>query len=77
MLCNFVPVVICCSSVQLAAWVTADCQFRMYLAASRTNGIDAWCASGHSLGGALATLAAYDIKKELLKANRLDVELLC
>ena len=35
------------------------------------------CAAGHSLGGALATLAAYDIKKELVKANRGDVKLLC
>ena len=35
------------------------------------------CAVGHSLGGALATLAAYDIKQALVKANRQDVELLC
>ncbi len=33
--------------------------------------------SGHSLGGALATLAAFDIKQALLKANRGEVKLLC
>jgi len=32
---------------------------------------------GHSLGGALATLAAFDIKQALLKANRGEVKLLC
>ena len=32
---------------------------------------------GHSLGGALATLAAFDIKQALLKASRGDVKLLC
>ena len=35
------------------------------------------CAVGHSLGGALATLAAFDIKQALVMANRQDVELLC
>ena len=34
-------------------------------------------ASGHSLGGALATLAAFDIRKELLKASRSEVQVLC
>jgi predicted lipase len=33
--------------------------------------------SGHSLGGALSTLAAFDIKQALLKASRGDVKLLC
>ncbi|DBB14802.1 TPA: hypothetical protein ACH3X3_004411 [Trebouxia sp. C0006] len=33
--------------------------------------------TGHSLGGALATLAAFDIKQALLKANRGEVKLLC
>ncbi|KAA6425605.1 MAG: hypothetical protein FRX49_04502, partial [Trebouxia sp. A1-2] len=33
--------------------------------------------TGHSLGGALATLAAFDIKQALLKASRGDVKLLC
>ena len=33
--------------------------------------------SGHSLGGALATLAAFDVKQALMKAGRGDVKLLC
>ncbi|DBB01839.1 TPA: hypothetical protein ACH3X1_000447 [Trebouxia sp. C0004] len=33
--------------------------------------------TGHSLGGALATLAAFDIKQALLTAGRGDVKLLC
>ncbi len=32
---------------------------------------------GHSLGGALATLAAYDIKKQLQEAGRQSVEVVC
>ena len=34
-------------------------------------------AAGHSLGGALATLAAYDIRKQLIKAGRSSVEVCC
>ena len=33
--------------------------------------------SGHSMGGALATLAAYDIRKRLQKAKKEDVEVMC
>ena len=33
--------------------------------------------AGHSLGGALATLAAYDICKQLEQAGRQDVKVLC
>ncbi len=33
--------------------------------------------SGHSLGGALATLAAYDIQKQLQEAGRQSVEVVC
>jgi hypothetical protein len=32
---------------------------------------------GHSLGGALATLAAYDIRKQLQEAGRQSVEVVC
>lgn len=35
------------------------------------------CASGHSLGGALATLAAYDIKKGLQACGKDDAEIMC
>ncbi|KAA6428794.1 MAG: hypothetical protein FRX49_01669 [Trebouxia sp. A1-2] len=33
--------------------------------------------TGHSLGGALATLAAYDICKQLQASNKQDVEVMC
>ena len=33
--------------------------------------------TGHSLGGALATLAAYDIRKQLQASGKQDVEVLC
>ncbi|DBA97089.1 hypothetical protein WJX77_003952 [Trebouxia sp. C0004] len=33
--------------------------------------------TGHSLGGALATLAAYDIRKQLQEAGRQSVEVVC
>ena len=33
--------------------------------------------SGHSLGGALATLAAYDIRKQLVDAGKRDAEVVC
>ena len=35
------------------------------------------CASGHSLGGALATLAAYDIRKALQACGQGDAEVMC
>lgn len=35
------------------------------------------CASGHSLGGALATLAAYDIRKALQACGKGDAEVMC
>lgn len=35
------------------------------------------CPAGHSLGGALATLAAYDIKKQLQEAGQASVNVLC
>ena len=34
-------------------------------------------AAGHSLGGALATLAAYDLRKRLQAGGRPEVEVLC
>ena len=34
-------------------------------------------AAGHSLGGALATLAAYDMRKRLQAEGRPEVEVLC
>ena len=34
-------------------------------------------AAGHSLGGALATLAAYDMRKRLQGGGRGEVEVLC
>ena len=33
--------------------------------------------TGHSLGGALATLAAFDIRKKLLHSKQRDVEVTC
>ncbi len=33
--------------------------------------------TGHSLGGALATLAAYDIRKQLQASGKQDVEVMC
>lgn len=33
--------------------------------------------AGHSLGGALATLAAYDIRKQLLDRDKKCVEVVC
>lgn len=33
--------------------------------------------AGHSLGGALATLAAYDIRQELTKQQQQGVEVVC
>ena len=33
--------------------------------------------AGHSLGGALATLAAYDIRKQLLDNNQPDTKVVC
>ena len=35
------------------------------------------CVIGHSLGGALATLAAYDICKQLQESGREDVKVMC
>ena len=34
-------------------------------------------AVGHSLGGALATLAAFDIRKQLLESNQSDAQVVC
>ena len=36
-----------------------------------------WLHTGHSLGGALATLAAYDIRKQLQASSKQDVEVMC
>ena len=36
-----------------------------------------WLHTGHSLGGALATLAAYDICKQLQGSSQQDVEVRC
>ena len=33
--------------------------------------------TGHSLGGALATLAAYDIRKQLQASSKQGVEVMC
>jgi len=35
------------------------------------------CAAGHSLGGALAKLAAYDIQKKLVEVGRFTVDVAC
>ena len=34
-------------------------------------------AAGHSLGGALATLAAYDIRKQLLENSQSQTKVVC
>ena len=34
-------------------------------------------STGHSLGGALATLAAYDISHQLQQKDRMDVQVVC
>ena len=49
------------------------------LVSTNTNKVVANLAThaGHSLGGALATLAAYDIRKQLLEQNKRSVEVVC
>lgn len=45
--------------------------------ATRRDTDRAHCTAGHSMGGALATLAAYDLRQELVGCGRGEVGLLC
>lgn len=36
-----------------------------------------FCVQGHSLGGALATLAAFDIRKQLISSKQKNVRVVC
>jgi len=66
---------ICCLHVCLLSYIHWYASGQLFELIRR--GCACWLHTGHSLGGALATLAAYDIRKQLQASGKQDVEVMC